>query len=73
MDEDELIALKYRQLQKIAKAKGLKANLQKDALIKGILKCQEENGDKIKSVLLKPVSQKPNRRFFKAEVAVFLA
>ena len=39
MDEDELIALKYRQLQKIAKAKGLKANLPKDALIKGILKC----------------------------------
>ena len=49
MDEDELIALKYRQLQKIAKAKGLKANLPKDALIKGILKCQEEDGDKTKT------------------------
>ena len=45
MDEEELSALKYRQLQKIAKGKGLKANLPKDALIKGILKCQEENGE----------------------------
>ena len=41
MNEEELSALKYRQLQKIAKVKGLKANLPKDALIKGILKCQE--------------------------------
>lgn len=47
MDEEQLSALKYRQLQKIAKGKGLKANLPKDALIKGILKCQEENGEKI--------------------------
>ena len=48
MNEEELVALKYRQLQKIAKANGLKANLPKDALIKGILKCQDDNGDKTK-------------------------
>ena len=49
MDEEELSALKYRQLQKIAKGKGLKANLPKDALIKGILKCQEANEESTKT------------------------
>ena len=49
MDEEELSALKYRQLQKIAKGKGLKANLPKDALIKGILKCQEVNEESTKT------------------------
>ena len=46
MDEELLAGLKYRQLQKIAKEKGLKANLPKGALIKGILKCQAEEKQK---------------------------
>ena len=38
MDREELSELKYRQLQKISKGKGLKANQPKEALITAILK-----------------------------------
>ena len=42
MDREDLTELKYRQLQKIAKANGLKANLPKEGLINAIIKYRSE-------------------------------
>ena len=42
MKEDELQDLKYRQLQKLAKDHGIKANLPKAALIEELLKVTNE-------------------------------
>ena len=49
MDLDTLTGLKYRQIQKIAKERRLKANLPKDALIKAILKYETEEKDQSQS------------------------
>merc|ERR1712037_924908 len=43
MKEEELNDLKYRQLQKLAKENGLKANLQKSALVEALLEFFEKN------------------------------
>ena len=45
MKEEELNDLKYRQLQKLAKENGLKANLQKSALVEALLEFFEKNKD----------------------------
>ena len=45
MNEEELNDLKYRQLQKLAKENGLKANLQKSALVEALLEFFEKNKD----------------------------
>merc|ERR1712083_705999 len=44
-NEEELNDLKYRQLQKLAKENGLKANLQKSALVEALLEFFEKNKD----------------------------
>ena len=45
MNEEELNDLKYRQLQKLAKKNGLKANLQKSLLVESLLEFFEKNKD----------------------------
>ena len=43
MNEEELNGLKYRQLQKLAKENGVKANLPKTALIAALLESQQQS------------------------------
>ena len=45
MNADELVALSYRDLQKLAKSKNIKAKQPKDALIKAILEASDDNED----------------------------
>merc|ERR1712168_199238 len=45
MKEEELNDLKYRELQKLAKENGVKANLPKSALIEALLEAFGENKD----------------------------
>ena len=46
MDKEALSELKYRELQRLAKEKGIKANQPKETLIKEILKCSETDLEK---------------------------